>query len=156
MVKYGKLVNGAIEYAPKSFDTPGGVMLNPTEQTYLARGWKKIVDVAPPALGGYYSVATGWEEGETVIDRIYEMREIVKPPRRWTPLAIKRAAETKGWWRQLREALLAADLLEEFWGAQYISEADPKFPAIKAGMDALFGAKAVEKFLDAVSQEVEG
>lgn len=154
MVKYGKLVNGVIVYAPKSFNTPDGVIINPPEQFYLARGWKKIVDIKPLIYDGCYFVATGWEEGETVIVRIYKILEIVKPPRRWTPLAIKRAAETKGWWRQLREALLAADLLEEFWGAQYISEADPKFPAIKAGMDALFGEKAVKKFLDTVSQEV--
>lgn len=154
MEKYGKLIDGVLVYAPKSFDTSCGVMLNPTEHTYLAKGWKKIVDVRPHALEGHYAVATGWEEGEVTIDRVYEMREIVKPPRRWTPLAIKRAAEDKGWWKQLREALVAADLLEEFWGCQYIAEDDPKFPAIKAGMVVLFGETLVEKFLETTPQEV--
>lgn len=154
MAKYGKIVKGVIQYAPKFFDTHDGVMLNPSEESYLARGWKKIVDIRPPALEGHYAEAIGWTEGNTVIDRVYEMREVVKPPRRWTPLAIKRAADKKGWWMQLREVLMAADLLEEFWGCQYIAENDPKFPAIKAGMISLFGEAIVDKFLDTTPQEV--
>ena len=154
MEKHGKLIDGVIVYAPKHFDTAECAILNPSDEMYLSRGWKKIVDVEPPTFEGYYAVAIGWEEDDITINRIYEMREIVKPPRRWTPLSIKRAADDRGWWSQLRAALVSADLLEEFWGCQYIAEDDPKFPEIKAGMDALFGVKKVIEFLDTVQQEV--
>ena len=43
--KYGRLTNGRIEYAPISLDTGDGVKMNPSEASYLAAGWKKVVDV---------------------------------------------------------------------------------------------------------------
>ena len=45
--KYGKLVDGRLVYAPVSLDTGDGVKMNPSEASYLAAGWKKVVDVKP-------------------------------------------------------------------------------------------------------------
>ena len=39
--KYGKLVGGEIEYAPASLDTGSGKLMNPTEASYFAAGWKR-------------------------------------------------------------------------------------------------------------------
>ena len=50
--KYGRLSNGRIEYAPVSLDTEDGVKMNPSEASYLAAGWKKVVDVRPTAEPG--------------------------------------------------------------------------------------------------------
>ena len=50
--KYGRLTNGRIEYAPSSLDTEDGVKMNPSEASYLAAGWKKVVDVKPTAEPG--------------------------------------------------------------------------------------------------------
>ena len=46
--KYGKLVEGEIVYAPASLDTENGKLMNPSAASYLAAGWKKVVD-EPPA-----------------------------------------------------------------------------------------------------------
>ena len=43
--KYGRLSNGRIEYAPSSLETEDGVKMNPSEASYLAAGWKKVVDM---------------------------------------------------------------------------------------------------------------
>ena len=45
---YGKLVNGAIIYAPSSLRTPAGLILNPKRLSYLQAGWK-FLDLQPPA-----------------------------------------------------------------------------------------------------------
>lgn len=152
--KFGKLEGGVIKFAPRYFVTDNGIILNPSAEQYLERGWLPIVDDQPTTDAKHYAIATGWREVDGKIERIYDVREIVKPPRRWTPLAIKRAAKERGWWEQLRTALVAADLLEDFWGAQFIAEDDPDYPTIKGGMDALFGDKEVVKFLATVPQEV--
>ena len=46
--KYGKLVDGQVVYAPNTLDTEDGKKMNPSEASYLAAGWKKVVD-EPPA-----------------------------------------------------------------------------------------------------------
>ena len=60
--KYGRLSNGRIEYAPSSLETEDGVKMNPSEASYLAAGWKKVVDVKPTAEAGHRAEVSGWRE----------------------------------------------------------------------------------------------
>lgn len=72
---FGKLVDGKIEYAPSEIKIGNTYFPKPTAEQYLALGWKRIIDDAPtPEEGGYWT-ATGWEEKETYIERVYEWRE---------------------------------------------------------------------------------
>ena len=42
---YGKLAGGEVEYAPaKITKDDGTVVMSPSAETYLAAGWKRIVD----------------------------------------------------------------------------------------------------------------
>ena len=50
--KYGKLVDGKIVYAPKALEADEGIKVNPSKASYLAAGWKKIVDVRPVVDAG--------------------------------------------------------------------------------------------------------
>ena len=70
--KFGKLTNGQIEYAPVSLDTGEGVKMNPSEASYLAAGWKRVVDERPPARDGFMSVVSGWTETDTNLTRVYK------------------------------------------------------------------------------------
>lgn len=162
MSKYYNLSpNGVLIPAPKKV-LSDGKYVDATEELYRKYRYFTVVEDEKPDVGLGYKLRARYEWRDKfgkatrirgIAEKIALAWEVV-PPRRWTPLAIKRAAEERGWWMQLREALVAADLLEEFWGCHYVAEDDPKYPTIKAGMDALFGEADVDKFLDSVSQEV--
>jgi hypothetical protein len=66
--KYGRLSNGRIEYAPANLDTGDGVKMNPSEASYLAAGWKKVVDLRPAPEPGFRVEVSGWrEDGDTLV-----------------------------------------------------------------------------------------
>ena len=71
--KYGRLVNGRIEYAPNALETEDGVKMNPTKASYLAAGWKKIVDVKPTVEPGYRVEVSGWLEGADTLTCVYKV-----------------------------------------------------------------------------------
>ena len=66
--KFGRLVNGQIEYAPKTLDGADGVKkMNPTEASYLAEGWKRVVDVKPPTEVNRYPAFSSWNEDDEML-----------------------------------------------------------------------------------------
>ena len=70
---YGKLVAGEVEYAPaKITKDDGTVISNPSAETYLAAGWKRIVDEPPKAEDGCTVEVSGWDETADSIVRIYK------------------------------------------------------------------------------------
>ena len=71
--KYGRLKNGRIEYAPVSLDTEDGVKMNPSEASYLAAGWKKVVDVRPTTEPGCRVEVSGWNESEDTLTCVYKV-----------------------------------------------------------------------------------
>jgi len=65
--KYGKLTNGQVEYAPDVLTVDGAVKVNPSEASYIAAGWKKVVDAPPtPEDGKDVKVSTWTESGDTI------------------------------------------------------------------------------------------
>ena len=70
--KYGRLANGQVEYAPDYLKVDGGVKVNPSEASYLASGWKKVVDEPPAAEEGMDVVASSWTEDETTVTCVYK------------------------------------------------------------------------------------
>ena len=76
--KYGKLVEGEIVYAPASLDTENGKLMNPSAASYLAAGWKKVVEEPPEPEAGMTVDVSGWTETETTLVRTY--KQIPIPP----------------------------------------------------------------------------
>lgn len=70
--KFGRLAEGQVEYAPSSLETGEGVKVNPSDGSYLAAGWKRVVDSPPPAEEGKVVVVSGWTETETALTRVYK------------------------------------------------------------------------------------
>ena len=72
-MNYGKLVGGEVEYAPAKITLDDGtVVSNPSAATYLAAGWKRIVDERPAPEDGCTVEVSGWEETADLIVRIYK------------------------------------------------------------------------------------
>ena len=70
---YGRLVGGEVEYAPaKITKDDGTVVMSPSAETYLAAGWKRIVDELPAAEPGHTVEVSGWDETADSIVRIYK------------------------------------------------------------------------------------
>ena len=76
--KYGKLVEGEIVYAPASLDTENGKLMNPSAASYLAAGWKRVVEEPPEPEEGMTVDVSGWTETETTLVRTY--KQIPIPP----------------------------------------------------------------------------
>ena len=78
---YGKLVGGEVEYAPaKITKDDGTVVSNPSAETYLAEGWKRIVDEPPAPDAGCTVEVSGWDETADSIVRIYKQVPDETPP----------------------------------------------------------------------------
>ena len=70
---YGKLVAGEVEYAPAKITKDGGtVIMSPSAETYLAAGWKRIVDERPAPEEGHTVEVSGWDETGDSLVRIYK------------------------------------------------------------------------------------
>lgn len=69
---YGRMNGAEIEYAPDKIAKDGEVISNPSAETYLAAGWKRLVDIPPAAEDGCTVLPSGWEENETEIVRTYK------------------------------------------------------------------------------------
>lgn len=72
-MKYGRLFRGDVEYAPDSLEEKDGtVVSNPSAATYLAAGWKRIVDEPPAPEPGCTVCPSGWDEDADAITRVYK------------------------------------------------------------------------------------
>ena len=91
---FGKLVDGAITYAPRSLIIDGREIWNPRAETYARAGYLPVVEASPsePAPEGYHYTPDGWEARDGAIRRVWrEEANPPPPPRRWTKLAIETA-----------------------------------------------------------------
>ena len=78
---YGRMFRGEVEYAPDRLEEKDGtVVSNPSAATYLAAGWKRIVDEPPKPEAGCTVRPSGWEEGAEAITRIYKQVPDETPP----------------------------------------------------------------------------
>ena len=91
---FGKLNEGAIEYAPDTLTIEGRKVYNPKAVHYRIAGYLPVVDAPPsePPREGYHYTSDGWEERDGAIRRVWrEEANPPPPPRRWTKLAIETA-----------------------------------------------------------------
>ena len=71
--KYGKIEDGRFSYAPDALAVEGGVKMNPSEASYLAAGYKKVVDAPPEAGDGKMAVVSSYAEDADAITVVYKI-----------------------------------------------------------------------------------
>lgn len=129
--QYAKLTGGKIEYAPASLDVEGGgIKLNPTEESYLAHGWKKVIDEKPKPLEGFSAVVSSWkEEGDNIV-AVYKMVAtalLPKPPRVFSKYKLLVALKEAGKWVLVKAWLEEKAYWDLYLAAHNFSEDDPYF-----------------------------
>lgn len=137
---YGKLVNGAIVYAPSSLETPSGLIMNPKRLSYLQAGWK-FLDIQPPAdpPEGKEYVISGYTETATDIQAVFKLVPVVLPPRTFSKLKLVIALTHRGKWAALRDWLNETGYGDLFDAAQDFREDHPDFIAALSAAQERFG-----------------
>ena len=74
-MKYAKLINGSIFYAPNPILHAGLWYGNPPGSVYEAEGYKPVRFTEPPETGIGYTAVEGWAETETEIIQTWEIVE---------------------------------------------------------------------------------
>ena len=65
---YGKLIDGAIVYAPRRLPVGRAVIYNPTEEMLIDAGYKPVTYTDPPETDPGYVAVPGWTEtGEAIV-----------------------------------------------------------------------------------------
>lgn len=134
---YGRLENGELIYAPAALQRNGTLCVNPSSGSYLASGWKKIVDNPPQVPYELCNVATGWEEGATTISRVYTQTPRLHPdgwPRTLSKLKLIRALKKRDLWVLVKTWLEERSLYDFFLAARQFVEDDPSFIEGKKGL----------------------
>ena len=142
---YGKLVNGAIIYAPSSLNTPAGLILNPKRLSYLQAGWKFLAlqpPAAPPPNQPYET--TGYTETATDIRANFKLVPLVAPPRTFSKLRLINALMSRNLWPAVRDWLDVSGYYDIFVAAQDFREDHPQFAAALTAAKSRFGLTAAE------------
>ena len=142
---YGKLVNGAIIYAPSSLNTTAGLILNPKRLSYLQAGWK-FLDLQPPAdppPDKTYEI-TSYTETATDIRANFKLVPLVSPPRTFSKLRLINALMSRNLWSAVRDWLDASGYYDIFLAAQDFREDHPQFAAALDAAQTRFGLTAAE------------
>ncbi len=59
---YAKLIDGALQIAPKKLLGDGVIVYNPPAEMYLEQGWKPVQYTDPPEAPSGYYYESSWEE----------------------------------------------------------------------------------------------
>ena len=128
--KYGRLVGGRIEYAPNALETADGVKMNPSEASYLAAGWKKVVDVKPTAEAGHRVEVSGWREDADTLTCVYKVVPGVAPaagPRVFSKLKLVAALKAADKWVLVKTWIEERGYCDFYVAAQNFREDNPLF-----------------------------
>ena len=142
---YGRLVNGRIEYAPDALDTGDGVKMNPSPASYLAAGWKEVVDVKPTAEPGYRVEVSGWREDAETLTCVYKVVAGETPPagaRVFSKLKLVAALKAADKWVLVKTWIEERGLWDYYLAAQNFREDNEMFA------DALAAIKAYARMTD--------
>ena len=105
-----------LEYAPTWLRTDAGIVVNPTDEQYLADGWLKNASNSPETREGYVARVEGYEARDGQIYAVYAYDAVTPPPRVFSKLYLILALKKRGLYEQFK-AMLASAGLEDLWQA---------------------------------------
>jgi len=143
---YGKLLGREVEYAPaKITKDDGTVVSNPSAETYLAEGWKRVVDEPPAADAGCTVEVSGWDETPDSIVRVYKQVPAAAPatkPRVFSKLKLVAALKEADKWVLVKTWIEERGLWDYYLAAQNFREDNEMFS------DALAAIKSYARLSD--------
>ena len=133
--KYGRLVDSRIEYAPDTLDAADGKKMNPSEASYLAAGWKKVVDEKPAAGAGQRAELSCWRESGDTLTAVYKIVTDVQPAgsRVFSKLKIVAALKKADKWVLVKTWMEERAYYDYYVAAHNFAEDNPLF---KEALDA--------------------
>ena len=147
-----------IEYAPTWLRTDAGIVVNPTDEQYLAAGWLKNARNSPDTREGYVARVEGYETRGDSIVAVYAYEAVTPPPampKRYSKKRFSLALAKRGIFQAFDEwagatevipgsGLTVRRVLADSW---YMSDVDDEFKAVKAVAEAKFGAERIAEVL---------
>ena len=74
-MKYAKLIDGELVYAPNPILVDGAYIGNPPAQILIAQGYKVVIYTDPPIVAEGYVAVPGWEENVYEIVQTWTVEE---------------------------------------------------------------------------------
>ena len=109
-----RIEDGRLVFAPTWLKTDAGIVVNPTDEQYLAAGWLKNARNAPETRDGYVARVEGYEARDGQIYAVYAYDAVTPPPRVFSKLYLILALKKRGLYEQFK-AMLAYAGLEDLW-----------------------------------------
>ena len=148
---YGKLAGGEVEYAPDKITRDGEVISNPSAETYLAAGWKRVVDEPPAPEDGCTVQPSGWNEDETTLTRTYKQvpaEPTPEKPRVFSKLKLVTALKAADKWVLVKTWIEERGLWDYYLAAQNFREDNEMFA------DAVASIKAYARITDDEAESI--
>ena len=131
---YGKLVKEQVECAPDTLVLDGEVITHPSEASYLAAGWKKVVDSKPDPEPGCIVCISGWEENGDTIVCIYKQVEVETPARVFSKLKLVESLKAASMWVLVKTWIEEKGYYDYYVAAQNFREDNELFKEAVAAL----------------------
>ena len=133
-----------LEYAPTWLRTDAGIVVNPSDEQYLALGWLKNARNAPETREGYTARVEGYEAREGQIYAVYAYDAVTPPPRVFSKLYLILALKKRGLYEQFKSMIASAGL-EDLWiAANELNEGYDGFDSFVAQAKTALGLSDAE------------
>ena len=133
-IEAGRLVS-----APTWLKIGDRIVINPSDEQYLAAGWKRNAVQPPEPPAGQMVAATRYVVQEDRVVAGYEYAPVPKVPRVFSKLYLILALKKRGLYEQFMVVIRAAALEAEWSAAQDIAEDFPGFADYAAQIGAALG-----------------
>lgn len=147
-----------LEFALTWLNTDAGRVINPSDEQYLAAGWKRNAVQPPAPPEGMIVVETRYETRGGSVVAVYDYAEITPTPpmpKRYSKKRFSLALAKRGIFQAFDEwagatevipgsGLTVKRVLADSW---YMSDSDDEFKAVKAVAEAKFGADRIAEVL---------
>lgn len=148
--RFGKLEDGRVVYAPDSLDAGGAKTLNPTDASYLAAGWLKVVDEPPEPEEGMRVAPSSWKVEDGTLVRVY--KQVPARPgadagggaRRFSKLKVVMALKAANLWILTKTWIEERGLYDLYLAAQDFAEDNQFFVEGKEELQRLSGKTDAE------------
>ena len=75
-MKYAKLIDGQIQFAPRKLTVGEYTVYNPTPEMLIAEGYKPVIYTDPPETQPGYIAVPGWTENALEIAQVWTVEQV--------------------------------------------------------------------------------